>query len=314
MSKYNNLLNLLNNNKKIKLLFVTPDYGEVYKYSKVNLDYFDKNKFQCDIVYITSNDITKTIKLFFDHDYDAVINLCDGYLNNKDNIPHINFIEELEKNNIPYTGSDKRVYSLSKMNICASQHTPKSYTNLDFNHFFPLFIKPNNLGCSELIDDQSVVYNEEQLQQQIEKILKKTDDIIIQEYLDGDEYTALVFTNKNNGVVCLDPLHIKFSNINVKYLTNDVKLNQFDDIIYEYDIEEKDKIKDICIKVYENLNLNSYVRMDIRCMKVVDINPYPEIFGPEEEEDLCDSIIRHCYDFDKFLIDILYDGVRKYVR
>jgi hypothetical protein len=309
---YHNLNNKLKNNRKIKILFVTPNYGEIYSYSKIHIDYFDKNKFICDVIYITNDDINNVINMFFEKKYDCIFNLCDGYINNKNNIPETNFIRELEKNNIPYIGASEYAYKISKFDLSQLENSPKIYNLSDIennNLKYPLFIKPNNLGCSELIDENSIIYNREQLFLQLNKILIKTNDIVIQEYIDGNEYTAIVFRNKSGKIICLDPIEIIFTKLKTKYLTNDIKINKFDDIIYNFNIEDKELIKNICVTTYEKLKLNSYVRIDLRDKYVIDINAYPEILGLPEEENPADSIIQKFYNFDQFLIDNLYEAV-----
>jgi D-alanine-D-alanine ligase-like ATP-grasp enzyme len=322
MNKYNKLYNKLKNNEKINLLFVSPDYGDLYPFSKVETSYFSKDKFNCDLKLITNKDIPNILNLFLLSDeYDCVVNLCDGYIGNTDNIPGLNFLDELEKNNIPYTGANKRVFSLSKFDIQVSEYTPKSIhiknyleNNLCIECFkFPLFVKPNNLGCSEHIDCDSLVKTREELDIQLQKILKFTDDIIIQEYINGYEYTALVFRDKYDEIICLSPIKLGFEKLSIDYLTNYTKINESDNITYEYDIDENiaSEIKKRCVAVYKNLNLNSYVRMDIRNITIVDVNSYPEIFGPVDEEDMNDVIIRKFYDFDEFMYDMLYDSFRE---
>ena len=143
-------------------------------------------------------------------------------------------------------------------------------------------------------------------------------DIVIQEYIDGNEYTAFVLRNKDGKIICLDPLHIKI-NSSVDYLTNKIKINEYtknkdnNTVVYDLNIDEiiKNNIKKICIDAYEKLNINSYVRMDLRDEYIIDINPYPEILGLNDEINLDTIIINHCYSYDEFLIDILYDATNK---
>lgn len=322
MDRYIKLGEKLKNNEIVNLLFVSPNYGPVYPYSDVETSYFSKDKFNCHVKLITNDDISSIIDLFINsNDYDCIINMCDGYINNKDGIPGLNFMEELEKHNIPFTGADKRVFSISKYEIQQSKYTPKTIhvseylnDNSSINCLkFPLFIKPNNLGCSEHVDNNSVINSMDELNAQIQKISKFTNDIIIQEYIDGDEYTALVFKNRYNEIICLPPINIIFSNTQTNYLTNYIKIHDCDSIIYDYDVDKNisEEIKQHCIYVYEHLNLNSYVRMDVRNTTIIDINSYPEIFGPREEEDMNDVIIREFYNFDDFMYDILYDALRR---
>ena len=68
----------ITNHELLKLLFVTPNYGGTYKYFNVELDYFDKSKYECHIMYISDDDIDNVIQTFKLHNFDCVVNLCDG--------------------------------------------------------------------------------------------------------------------------------------------------------------------------------------------------------------------------------------------
>lgn len=315
--RYKNIINKLDNNEKLKLLFVSPDYKGTYPYSDVETSYFNKDKFECHVKFITNKEIPEIIEL--SKQYDCIINLCDGYLDNINDTPAVNFIEALENAGVPYTGSCSRVYKMSKADLRGKISTPNSvlleeYLNNNdiINDLqFPLFIKPNNLGCSEHIDDTSVVYNNEELDNKLKWIQQYTTDVLIQEYINGGEYTAMLLRDKNGQVICLGPIQLKFAT-GAKYLTYDTKVNNFDDIIYEFDIKEEisEKIKKVCIEAYEKLEINSYVRMDLRDNYIVDINSYPELLGLVEEENIGDTIVKKYYSFDNFLTDILYDAAR----
>jgi hypothetical protein len=335
MNRHEKLLCKLKNNSHLKLLIVSPSY-QVHNQNLIDsyisspamthlkTSYFNKEKFTFDTKLITSDDIEEIIKIA--DNYDCIINLCDGYINNKNKIPNVDFIEALEQNGIPYTGTNQNIYKLSKYDltgkikspITVNYHQLKANNDLVYHLNFPLFVKPNNLSFSELIDENSVVWNKEELMSQLDKVLKVTDDIVIQEYIDGNEYTAFVLRNKDGKIICLDPLHIKI-NSSVNYLTNKIKINEYtknkdnDTVVYDLNIDEiiKNNIKKICIDAYEKLNINSYVRMDLRDEYIIDINPYPEILGLNDEINLDTIIINHCYSYDEFLIDILYDATNK---
>jgi hypothetical protein len=313
MDRYAKLHCLLENKKKIKLLFVSPNYGEKYKYGKLDLSYFNTNLFECNDIYITNDDIDSTIEFIKNNNYDCVVNECDGYIDNKDNIPNINFIRKLEQNGIPYVGSNERVFCLTKNDLRSIQNTPKTCTVTEYKNDntlipFPIFVKPNNLGCSELIDMDSVVYNNDQLEKQLEKVLKFNNDILLQEYLDGNEYTAVVFKDRYGEVRCLGPVQILFINPNIKYFTKKIKESDETEHYYNFNIENKNELNEICVNVYKDLNLNSYVRMDMRNKYVVDVNCYNEMLCDVEYEEMADSLITKYYNFNDFMIDMLYDA------
>ena len=276
------------------------------KYFEIDVSYFDKTKFVCDVIYIKNDDIPAAIEKA--KEYDCVVNLCDGYMGNTDDIPNVNFIQALEKHKIPYTGSNGKVYCLTKQDLSQIENTPKSCKTYDGSIPFPLFVKANNLGCSEGIDDGSVVHTEEELKAQLEKINKITSDVIIQEYIEGNEYTALVFRNRKGEIVCLGPVQLEFLNPKVKYFTNEVKRSDEFEFKYNFDILDKERMQNICVGVYEALDLNSYVRMDMRNSLVIDVNPYPEILGNIEYEEMSDALLTKFYSHDEFMVDLLYEA------
>jgi hypothetical protein len=311
--KKSNLLKLLENkNEQIKLLFIAPNYPDFTIFDEVNTNFFNKNRFLCEVMYIRSSDIDNIIQL--SQNYDCIVNLCDNYVGDTNGNPGLDVIEAFDKNKVLYTGSNKKVYCLSKFDMTKARHTPKTYfeKDLDFDNIkFPLFIKPNNLSCSEFIDDNSAVYNSNDLIKQINMIKQHTNDFVIQEYIDGNEYTCVVFRDRFGKVICLDPLEIKLNNFKTNYMTHEIKNNFFDDVEYNYDIPIKEEIKQNCIDVYNDLELDSYVRMDVRNTYIIDVNCYPEIMGHEESENLADCIIQKFYNFDDFLTDILYDACNR---
>jgi len=136
-------------------------------------------------------------------------------------------LKKLESNLIPFSGSSSEIYDITKADIQKSGYSPKFQTYFDYllkglQLEFPLFIKPNNLGGSLGIYDKSIVYNIHQLNNKLNDIIKITKDILIQQYIDGDEYTCLVFRNKNNDIICLKPIKIKFMS-EIKYKTCQLK-------------------------------------------------------------------------------------------
>ena len=65
MNKYEKLLKKLNNNERIKLLFVSPDYTGIYPYSHVETNYFNKEKYECDVRLIKNENIEEIIILIY---------------------------------------------------------------------------------------------------------------------------------------------------------------------------------------------------------------------------------------------------------
>jgi hypothetical protein len=61
--RYRNIINKLENNEKLKLLVVSPDYKGTYAYPDVETSYFNKDKFECHTRFITNKDIPEILEL-----------------------------------------------------------------------------------------------------------------------------------------------------------------------------------------------------------------------------------------------------------
>ena len=305
----------IDNNKPLNLLMLSPYYVN-YEYKNIDL-HTKIHKYEYKL--ITNNDIDEIINDFHNTNYDCIINLCDGY--NGDPIePGLNILKKLESNLIPFSGSSSEIYDIAKADIQKSGYSPKFQTYFDYllnglQLEFPLFIKPNNLGGSLGIDDKSIVYNIDQLNNKLNDIIKITKDILIQQYIDGDEYTCLVFTNKNNDIICLEPIKIKFMS-EIKYKTCQLKNVDYNLIQINDEVNNTVllKIKNIIVETYKKLSLNSYIRIDIRIdqngrIYIIDINPYPGIFSLDGEECMSDFCIKNSYSYDDFIIDIIYSNL-----
>ena len=299
---------LIDQNEPLYLLVLSPNYTN---YEFKNIDLHTKiHKY--DHKAITNKDIDHIIDNFYNSEYDFVINLCDGYQDDPIE-PGLNILEKLESNLIPFSGSSSSVYTISKADIEKSGYSPKFQTYDDYllnglKIDYPLFIKPNNLGGSKFIDDASLVSNITELESKLSDITNFTKDILIQQYIAGDEYTCLVFRDKNLDIICLDPIKIKFLS-ETKYKTDLIKNTNYDQIVIDINIDDvlMGNIKKAVLTTYKKLNLDSYIRMDIRVdhnknIYIVDINPYSGIFGTTIEECMGDLIIKKYYEF---LIDII---------
>ena len=198
----------------MKICVLLPDY------STSNVDYqkYDPAR---DITSLLPNDIVDTVflnklttykqlKEASKKSYDLFVNLCEGYLDWS--VPSIDVIYTLELLNLPFTGPNLKLYDPPKelmkyVAYCAGVATP-TYQKInsvnevgEINIKFPLFIKPSKAGDSLGIDEKSLVNNKEELQQQVSKIIEEYDELLIEEYINGREFTVLVAAN-SDGKTC----------------------------------------------------------------------------------------------------------------
>ncbi|MEK6780676.1 MAG: SET domain-containing protein-lysine N-methyltransferase [Bacteroidota bacterium] len=144
--------------------------------------------------------------------FDIFVNLCEGYLEWE--VPSIDVIHTLDLLNLPYTGPNAVLYDPPKplmkyVAYCAGVKTPASVDVTSIDDIeealekltFPMFIKPAKAGDSLGVDENSLVKNESELRAKIKSILHEYEEILVEEYIEGREFTVLVSANKE-GKTC----------------------------------------------------------------------------------------------------------------
>ncbi len=124
---------------------------------------------------------------------------------------------------------------------------------------FPVFVKPNNGGSS--IGMSRVNNPSEELGAAIEKAFREDNQVLIEEFVTGREFTIGVFRS-NGSIVTLPFTEIKtkkeFFDFEAKYtpgLTEEVTPAQVDEVVAQ-------KVRDTAKKVYEVFNCNGVIRID----------------------------------------------------
>ncbi|NMB08789.1 MAG: ATP-grasp domain-containing protein [Tissierellia bacterium] len=227
---------------------------------------------------------------------DLVFNLCNGIKGN-DRLSQLPAI--LEYAGIPYTGSSPLSHGLAYNKIYSSilfkkigVPTPDFiyvYNIMeleDVNLNYPVLVKPKDEGSSRGIYENSLVYNKKELIKKVEEDLKiYNPPILINEYIEGREFTVGILGNNENLKV-LPILEIDFSNL-PKDLNNiysfEVKNYYGDKTTYHVPARLDNRIKRVIektsIKAYNILGMEDYARVDIRLKKdipyVLEINSLP---------------------------------------
>ncbi|MBS1947602.1 MAG: D-alanine--D-alanine ligase [Bacteroidetes bacterium] len=124
---------------------------------------------------------------------------------------------------------------------------------------FPVFVKPNNGGSS--IGMSKVNSPSEELGAAIEKAFKEDDQVLIEEFITGREFTIGIFRSKEE-IIPLPFTEIKtkkdFFDFEAKYtpgFTDEITPAVVDDVIAE-------KVKATAKKVYQVFNCRGVVRID----------------------------------------------------
>lgn len=221
---------------------------------------------------------------------DLVFNVAEGIYGKDRELQLPAMLEMLQ---IPYTGSSPltHAFSLNKVKakeIFLANNIPTAiFQAVESINFtlkktlkFPLIVKPIAEGSSMGITNQSVVYDEISLKKQVKKILKIFNEpALIEPFLEGREFSIAML---GNPPVILPIIESNHKILPKKYLPIDSyevkwffeEQGHADYLICPAEIDKKleNKIKKICYKVWDVLNVVDWCRIDIRCDK--DENPY----------------------------------------
>ena len=319
----------------MKICVLLPDY------STSNVDYknYDPARDvasllpndEVDTIFLNKLTTYKQLKDASKKGYDIFVNLCEGYL--EWTVPSIDVIYTLELLNLPYTGPNLKLYDPPKelmkyVAYCANVATP-AYQKINakleidtFNLSFPLFIKPAKAGDSLGIDENSLVKNNIELQQQVSKIIDEYDELLIEEYIEGSEFTVLVAAN-NDGKTCevFTPVEYVFPK-DKSYKTYSLKTSELhtDANIAVTDEVLKNELCTAARNIFTAFNGVGYARLDFRRnakgkLFFLEINFTCSVFYKDGYEGSADYILK--YDgIGKvgFLKHIIEEGIARHNR
>ncbi len=159
-----------------------------------------------DHIFLNKLTTYKQLKALSHKGYDIFVNLCEGYLDWS--VPSIDVIQTLDLLNLPYTGPTALLYDPPKplmkyVAYISGIKTPSSVevtsstplSKLSENLKYPLFVKPAKAGDSLGVDDNSLVRNEAELAAKVTAIIDEFEEVLVEEYIDGQEFTVLVAAN-----------------------------------------------------------------------------------------------------------------------
>ena len=123
---------------------------------------------------------------------------------------------------------------------------------------FPVFVKPNNGGSS--IGMSKVTKMSDEFGSAIERAFREDDQVLIEEFIEGREFTVGVFKTKGN-IIVLPITEVisqkEFFDYEAKYggASSEVTPAKIDEVI-------ADKIRDAAKKIYQAFNCRGVVRID----------------------------------------------------
>ena len=249
--------------------------------------------------------IRNAIKDFRPH---LVFNLLEEFNGNTLFDSHVVSFLELMK--IPYTGSNPRGLMLARDKALAkkimSYHrlkTPKFWVypkskrvKLPAGLKFPLIVKCLWEEASYGISKGSVVHSEQKLLERIEFIHSNLEnDALVEQFVAGRELYVGIIGNERP--YALPVWELSFENVsdpeneiysaNAKFNEDYRKRKGIQTGAARLSAEETKRIQDICKRVYRNLDLSGYARIDLRYTEdkqvmILEANPNPDISHDDE--------------------------------
>ncbi len=266
--------------------------------------------------------------------YDVFVNLCEGYLEWE--VPSIDVIHTLELLNLPFTGPSSNLYDPPKplmkyLAFCEGIKTPayvlvqqpEDLKGIGSQLKYPLFVKPAKAGDSLGIDENSRVNTEAELRQKVEELLPEYGELLVEEYIDGREFTVLVAANGQPEQSCtvFKPVEYVFPP-NRSFKTYALKTSELhpdcnvpcDDTVLEIEL------KLAAERIFNAFNGVGYARLDFRVndkkeIYFLEINFTCSVFYTDGYEGSADFILK----FDGigqsgFLKHIVEEGIARHKR
>ena len=223
----------------------------------------------------------------------------------------LNVVAYLEMTKVRYTGSNTRGLLLARDKAIAKKLlTYHRIPIADFAVFpkgkpvkrpkrlgFPLMVKSLTLDASIGISQASVVESDEKLAERVRFIHESTDtDALVERYIEGRELYVGILGNERVKVLPIWELQFnkmpeeqrKIATERLKWsLTYQKKHGIVSGEAKELPEGTEARIQDICKRIYKNLMLSGYARIDLRLadngtVYVIEANPNPQLAKDED--------------------------------
>ena len=235
---------------------------------------------------------------------DLVFNIAEG-LHGKDR--ELQIPAMLEMLRIPYTGSSPLSQGLildkaKAKEIFVASHIPTPDFQLFKNENdilnsrikYPVFVKPVAEGSSMGITNKSIANNEKELKHHVKVILDNFNEpALIEPFLTGREFSIAMLGNPPEILPIIEPNHKmlpkkyhNFDSLEVKWYFEEEGNADYLTCPAKIDKLLERKLKEICLAVWEALDVKDLCRIDIRCdglnnPYVLEINVPPGLTPPE---------------------------------
>ncbi|NJN44076.1 MAG: SET domain-containing protein-lysine N-methyltransferase [Anaerolineae bacterium] len=257
--------------------------------------------FYWEMHYIHKATAVQQVRDLVQQNFDVFLNLCDGAWD--EDRPGIEVVQALERFHVPFTGASTKFYEPSREMMKRVCHyyglgtpggmyarTPEDIDRAARTLRFPLIVKHPNSYNSIGLTKHSRVETVEHLQEQFQIMAESFGEALIEEFIDGREFTVLVVENPDNPYepFAYNPVEFRFpAGETFKHYEMKMITYKQMEIIPCTDPVLAEKLMDMSKKVFVGLHGTSYGRCDIRVNAqgepfLLEINPNCAVFYPEE--------------------------------
>lgn len=265
------------------------------------------------------------------HPVDIVFNIAEG-INGRSREAQVPAI--LDFFQIPFTGSDattlcialdkaltKRILGSYHVRSPKYQVVSKEMPQLKGRFACPAIVKPNAEGSSKGISNLSFVSDMPELQQLLSRNIDLyKQDMLVEEYIDGREFTVGIIGNGRD-IRVFSPMEIIYVDQTnpCKIYSYEVKKEYQKHIRYECPAaisqDVQNEMEDTARKIYKVLDCKDMARIDFRlstkgCLYFIEINPLPGLAPGYSDFPMIAKC--HGMDYPSLIRNILGSALKRY--
>ncbi len=286
-----------------------------------------------DTVFLNKLSTYRQLKELKKKNYNIFVNLCEGYLEWE--VPSIDVIYSLELLNLPFTGPTSVLYDPPKELMKYVAYTEGVKTpayaliniekevETECGHLvYPLFVKPAKAGDSLGVDDKSLVHDLKELKDKVRDIIDEYGPLLIEEYIDGREFTVMLAANEDGKTVTVfKPVEYIFPGGNhfKTYALKTSELHPNANIACNDPVIEAG-LKEAATRIFRSFGGVGYARLDFRVndkkeIFFLEINFTCSVFYKDGYEGSADYILKHDgFGQANFLGHIIKEGMARFRR
>lgn len=270
---------------------------------------------------VQPKNVEKQIRDLMDEGVDVFINLCDGTPD--DALSGIALVHALEKYNAAFSGADSKFFDPTRdemknaarrvsvptpnwMFVNRAEDAEKVAKRLNF----PMLVKPPHGYASVGIRRNSRVESIDQLREQLQLEINEFGRALIEEFIEGREFTCLIAENPDDPrkTLTFTPVEFIFPK-GESFKHYDMKWVEYEkmSVAVVNDAKIEKVLREQTARVFKELGGNGYARCDYRMdasgvIHMLEINPNCGIFYPPSEPGSADfSLLNDPTNHTKFM-------------